>query len=946
MTTIVKKPLTVTKRSGEILPLDYDKIHNMISWACEGLKDVSASQVAMSAHLQFYDKMPTKAIHDTLIQSAVNLITEEAPDYQYVAARLLLVNLRKEAYNKYKPAPLLEQIKKCISNKKYAADLLTYYTEEEINKIEKFIDYDRDLNFPYAGLREFAESYLVKDKTKSILFETPQQAYIVLAMTIFSIEDVKGDLFVDESIKREKRLKLIEELYDALSLFKISLPTPIMANCRTPIKQFASCTLIDCGDSIESIFTTSHAIGRYITRGAGIGLNMGRLRGDGTAVRDGLGFSTGCLPFYKLMESTTNSCNQGGIRKGASTVFFPFWHIQAEELIPLKDSRGSENSRIQHLDYSVQLSKLFYDRVRSNGVITLFCPSEVPDLYQAFFEDVNRFEELYAKYENKKSLKKRVVKAKELLDLIIRVRSETGRLYIHNVDNANEYGPFNSSKAAVHQSNLCVAGDTEIEISYFLEESAVEEIKLVRISDLLTYLLEGEVKVKSYNTATSTVEYKTILNFAATNPVAEVIKLHLSNQTSLTLTPNHKVYTLESGYVEAKDLQEHDTLLDEDLNPSYVEIIEHLDKKVTVYDITVEDNHNFFANGVLSHNCMEILLPTKPLKSIDDEEGLIALCTLGAINLGKIKDLNKDMEFSARILVRALDNLLDYQQYPIKAAERFGVNYRSLGVGVSNFAYYLAKNGLKYGSERTLELVHSTFEAMQYCLLKASTDLAKERGRCNAFDTTKYAEGVMPIDRYKKTVDEVCKTELKQDWESLRASIKEHGLRHTTLSAIMPVEKSSVISGGTNGIEAPRTFLTVKNNKNSGAIPMVVPEYNKLKRYYQLTWDKDYSNRAYLNICAVIQKFIDQSISADLYYNPARYFEELDGNSDAVSKEMYKDLVKDLYYSYKVGAKTLYYNTIRDGSSESHKIHQEAKKEEAPINKGEEEACPGGVCTL
>ena len=799
MTNITQKPLTVTKRSGEVMPLDYDKIHRMLEWACLDLKDVSVAQVATSAHLQFYDKMSTKLIHDTLVQAAVNLITEQAPDYQFVAARLLLVTLRKDVYNAYKPTSLYEQMQKCVSAKKYAADLLTSYTEEEINYLETVIDYDRDLSFTYAGLKEFAESYLVKDKAKNILFETPQQAYMVLAMTIFSVEDVVGDLYMSEDVKRKNRLKLIKTLYDALSLFKISLPTPIMANCRTPIKQFASCTLIDCGDSIESIFTTAHAIGRYITRGAGIGLNMGRIRGDGTATKNGLGFSTGCVPFYKLMESATNSCSQGGIRKGASAVFLPFWRIQVEDLVPLKDARGTEANRIPGLDYSVQLSRLFYERVKTKQNLTLFCPSEVPDLYQAFFEDSAKFDELYVKYENKKSLKRRTVNAKELFDLIVRVRSETGRLYIHNVDNSSIYGSFIPSKATVYQSNLC----------------------------------------------------------------------------------------------------------------------------------------------------SEILLPTVPLKSIDDEAGLIALCTLGAVNLGKIKDLSSDMESATSILVRALDNLLIYQEYPIAAAERFGKDYRALGVGVSNLAYYLAKNKSNYSSDAAIPLVHKMAEALQFYLLKASTLLAQERGRCKAYDTTTYSQGILPIDKYKKTVDDFCTTPLDQDWEMLRALIKEHGLRHTVLSAIMPVEKSSVISNATNGIEAPRAYMSVKNNKNSGSIPMLVPEVNKLKTYYQTTWDINYSNRSYIKLAAIIQKFIDQSISADLYYDPAKYYNPSEEDSNNVaSKEMYKSLVEDIFYSYKVGLKTLYYSTTRDGSGESfkHKDFLDNATSKAP--KEEEESCPGGVCTL
>lgn len=946
--TTTRKQLNVTKRSGEVVALDYDKIHNMISWACEGLKEVSASQVATSAHLQFYDKMPTKTIHDTLIQSAVNLITEEAPDYQYVAARLLLVNLRKEAYGNYQPTTLLDQIKKCVREKKYASDLLTTYSEEEIAKIEKFLDYDRDLDFTYAGLREFAESYLVRDKVKKILFETPQQAYAVIAMTIFSVEDVKGELFADEETKKAKRLALIKELYDALSLFRISLPTPIMANCRTPIKQFASCTVIDCGDSIESIFTTSHAIGRYITRGAGIGLNMGRLRGDGTAVRDGLGFSTGCLPFYKLMESTTNSCNQGGIRKGASTVFFPFWHIQAEELIPLKDSRGTETNRIQHLDYAVQLSRLFYDRVKSNGTITLFCPSEVGDLYQMFFEDVNKFEELYLKYEAKKGLNKRTIKAKDLLDLIIRVRSETGRLYIHNVDNTNEYGSYNPVKAPVHQSNLCVAGNTQIKVRYtFRNKEVEEEIEIKDLESLLKKRKRSNAIVEALSVDLTSKafkkEYKEITNFALMNETADVMSIHTTKDKTITCTPDHEIWcSSKNAYVFAKDLKIGDTLLDINGEVEAVDMTSIPDNTMPVYDITVEGNHNFFANNLLVSNCMEITIPTMPLKSIDDEQGLIGLCTLGAVNLGRIKDLNKDMYASTKILIRSLDNLLEYQQYPIKAAERFGKDYRALGIGVTNLAYYLAKKGLKYASGETLPVVHETFEAMQYYLLKASNELAKERGKCNAYETTKYSDGVLPIDKYKKTVDEICTTPLKQDWEALREEIKNYGLRHTVLSAIMPSEKSSIIGNSTNGIEAPRSLLSIKNNKNSGSIPMVVPESHKLRKNYQLVWGKDYSNKAYINIASIIQKFIDQSISADLYYNPSRYFEELNGDTNAVSKEMYRDLVKDVFYSYKMGLKTLYYSTTRDGSGESHGKMDDAK----PSKQIEEEGCPDGVCSI
>lgn len=940
--TLNNKSLNVTKRSGEVLPLNYEKIHRMVSWACEGLKDTSASQVVMSAHLQFYDKMPTKLIHDTLVQSAVNLITEETPDYQYVAARLLLVDLRKIAYNQYEPTSLLEHIQRCVKAKKYSSDLLTLYSENEINQIQKIVDQTRDLNFTYAGLKEFAESYLVKEKNIGLIFETPQYAYIALAMTIFSVEDVVGDLYETAEVKQTKRLKLIKELYDTLSLHKISLPTPIMANCRTPTKQFASCTLIDCGDSIDSIFTTAHAIGRYITRGAGIGLNMGRVRGDGSSTKNGLGYSTGCIPFYKLMESATNSCSQGGIRKGASTVFYPFWHKQVQDLVPLKDSRGSESSRIQHLDYSVQLSKLFYDRVREGGNLTLFCPSEVPDLYEAFFQDTAKFEELYVKYENKKSLKKESIKAKELLDLIIRVRSETGRLYIHNVDNSNEYGSFLPDRATVYQSNLCVAGDTKVTIRSSTGDVYIVDIK--EIGSLRETL--GDIEVLSYNLEGQHSEFKRITDFALMNEKAVILRVtDTLSKASILCTPEHPIYTLNRGYVKALELTAEDQIkqLDNILDNATGTKVESVNLEIPVYDITVEGNHNFFGNTLLVKNCTEILLPTKPLKHIDDEEGLIALCTLGAINLGKLKSIS-DMEALARILVRSLDNLLTYQEYPIKAAARFGKEYRSLGIGVSGLAHYLAKNGLKYAAEGTLELVHETFEAFQYYLLKASNELAKERGKCAAYDTTKYSQGSLTIDRYKTSVDSVANFPLKMDWKTLRAQIKEFGLRHTVLSSQPPIEKSSVLSNTTNGIEAPRAFLSVKNNKNSGSIPMVVPDFPKLKKYYQLAWDKDYSNKAYINIIAILQKFIDQSISANLYYNPETYYDKANGDHSAASKELYKSIITDIFGTHKLGIRTLYYHLTQDNSGESFKKkeHNSTLVVEEPV----EEGCPDGVCAL
>lgn len=727
----MNQSLLVTKRDGSTERINLDKIHRVLDWAAEGLNNVSISQVELRSHIQFYDGIKTADIHETIIKAAADLISREAPDYQYLAARLAIFHLRKKAYGQFEPPALYDHVTRMVKKGKYDTHLLEDYTEEEFKQMDSFIVHDRDMSFSYAAVKQLEGKYLVQNRVTGEIYESAQFLYILVAACLFS------------NYPRETRLDYIKRFYDAVSTFKISLPTPIMSGVRTPTRQFSSCVLIECGDSLDSINATSSAIVKYVSQRAGIGINAGRIRALGSPIRGGEAFHTGCIPFYKHFQTAVKSCSQGGVRGGAATLFYPMWHLEVESLLVLKNNRGTDANRVRHMDYGVQINKLMYTRLLKGEDITLFSPSDVPGLYDAFFADQDEFERLYTLYEKDDSIRKQRIKAVELFSLMMQERASTGRIYIQNVDHCNTHSPFDPVVAPVRQSNLC----------------------------------------------------------------------------------------------------------------------------------------------------LEIALPTKPLDDVNDENGEIALCTLSAFNLGAIESLD-ELEELAVLAVRALDALLDYQDYPILAAKRGAMGRRTLGIGVINFAYYLAKHGKRYSDGSANNLTHKTFEAIQYYLLKASNELAIEQGACPWFNETTYAQGVLPIDTYKKDLDVIVNEPLHYNWEALRESIKEHGLRNSTLSALMPSETSSQISNATNGIEPPRGHVSIKASKD-GILRQVVPDYEKLQGNYELLWEMP-NNDGYLQLVGIMQKFIDQSISANTNYDPTRF---------QSGKVPMQQLLKDLLNAYKFGVK-------------------------------------------
>ena len=733
--------IQIKKRDGSVEPLDINKIHFVVEEATEGLTGTSASQIEMTANIQFYDGMSTEEIQEILIKSANDLITLENPNYQYAAARLLLYPIYKETFGQYNPISLLKIIDRNIKGGVYDESIKEKYTETELKQLNKYIKHNRDENFTYAGLRQIVDKYLVQDRSTGEIYESPQVMYMMIAATLFA------------DYPKETRMQYVRRYYDATSLFKINIPTPIMAGVRTPLRQFASCVLVDTDDTLDSIFSSDMAIGRYTAQRAGIGINAGRIRAINSKIRGGEVAHTGLIPFLKKFESTVRCCTQNGVRGGNATTHFPLWHYEIDDILVLKNNKGTEDNRVRRLDYSIQLNKLMYERLLQDADITLFSPHDVPDLYEAFYADQKLFEELYVKYERKTSLRKRKIKAMELFSALIKERAETGRIYLMNVDHSNTHSSF---KDTVYMSNLC----------------------------------------------------------------------------------------------------------------------------------------------------QEITLPTKPLQHIDDPEGEIALCILSAINVGTLKDLD-ELQDLCGLAVRALDEVIDYQKYPVKAAEVSTKARRSLGVGYIGLAHYLAKQGCKYSDKKALTKVHELSEAFQYYLLVASNELAKEKGKCEYFDRTKYSDGIMPIDTYKKELDEVCSITLKYDWDSLRKDISAHGLRHSTLSAQMPSESSSVVSNATNGIEPPRDYLSTKKSKK-GPLKQIVPQYSTLKNNYTLLWDMP-SNEGYINVVAVMQKFFDQAISGNWSYNPLHY----DDNEVPTSV-----MAQDLLTTFKYGWKTSYYQNTYDTKSD------------------------------
>jgi ribonucleoside-diphosphate reductase alpha chain len=743
--------INVVKRDGNKEPFDVNKIHKVLEWACEGINGVSISEIELKSNIQINDGMQTDDIHELLIKSSAELISEHTPNYQYVAARLVNYKLRKQVYGEYTPASLIETTTKNVDRGVYDNQVLSRYDENEFAQLDKYMKHERDNEFTYVGMEQFRGKYLVQDRATKIPFETPQVLYMLIAMNLFM------------EYPRETRLKYVKDYYDAISQFYISLPTPIMAGLRTPTRQFSSCVLIESGDSLDSINATSTSIVRYISKKAGIGINAGSIRAIGQRIGDGSVVHTGVIPFLKYFQAAVKSCSQGGVRGGAATVYLPVWHLEFESLVVLKNNKGTEETRVRHMDYCFQFNKVMYERLLTGGDITLFSPDDVPDLYDAFYADQDKFKKLYLKYETNPKIRKKTMKAIDVFSQFLTERKDTGRIYLMNVDHANSHGSFIPEVAPIRMSNLCT----------------------------------------------------------------------------------------------------------------------------------------------------EIDLPTKPLNSSEDPDGEISLCTLSATNYGLINH-PREFEKYCDLQVRALDALLDYQKYPVPAAERSTKNRRPLGNGIINLAYFFAKRGLKY-DESSLAIVDEYTEAWSYYLIKASVNLAKEYGACPASNETKYSLGLTPNQTYKKEVDELVPHQERMDWEGLRKDLQTYGIRNSTLMALMPAETSAQISNSTNGIEPPRALVSFKGSKD-GIMAQVVPGYHKLKNHYDLLWDQK-SPEGYLKICAVLQKYIDQGISVNTSYNPENYEDH---------KIPMSEMIKHIVMFYKYGGKQLYYFNTYDGAGE---IHEKEFKE-------------------
>ena len=736
------KDTLVTKRNGDKEPLDLEKLHKVIFYACDDITGVSPSQVEINSHISFFNGITSSDIQETMIKAAADLISEETPNYQIVAGRLITYHLRKQVYGQFEPPALIDIVKKNVELDMYDKLLLEWYSEEDFEQMEKWIDHSRDENYTYAAMEQFRGKYLVQDRYTGTIYETPQVALMLIGATLF--HKYKDD-----------RLKWVKEFYDSVSRFEISLPTPIMAGVRTSVRQFSSCVLIETDDSLDSINATAGAIVKYVSKRAGIGIGAGSIRAIGSSINGGHATHTGVIPFFKHFQSAVRSCSQGGVRGGAATLYYPIWHLEVEDLLVLKNNKGTEDNRIRHLDYGVQFNKVFYERLLEGKEITLFSPSEVPELLETFYTDVDNFRRLYEAAERKTSIRKKRVSAIDLFSGFMQERKDTGRIYLMNVDHANDHGSFIPEKAPIKQSNLCC----------------------------------------------------------------------------------------------------------------------------------------------------EIDLPTKPLDNILDPEGEISLCTLAAINWGVIKKTT-DFRKPAELLVRALDELLDYQDYPVLAARKSTMFRRPLGIGIINFAYWMAKNDMTY-TNPNLELVDEWAEAWSYYLIKASAELAKEKGTIQGNLETKYGLGITPNQTYKKDVDELVPHKERKDWDKLRATLKETGIRNSTLMALMPSETSSQISNATNGIEPPRALVSVKQSKD-GVLKQVVPSIFKLKNKYELLWDQK-SPTGYLDICAVLQKYVDQGISVNTSYNPQHFEDE---------KIPMSVLLQDMIRFYKYGGKQLYYFNTFDGATD------------------------------
>lgn len=800
----------VRKRDGGKEIFNPDKIHTVLFWATDGLHNVSVSQIESKANLQITSGVTTRDIHDILIQSAHELITEDTPNYQYVAARLKLFQLRKDVFGSFDPKPLLEVVTNNVADGFYTKELLEWYTQEEFEEMDRFIKHDRDFNYAYAGAVQFIAKYLIQDRTEGVKRETPQIANMLIAATLFN------------KYKKSIRMKYVREFYNALSNFDFSLPTPIMGGVRSPTKQFSSCVLMEAGDSLKSINRVAESTVNYASKRAGIGINGSKIRALGAKIRGGEATHTGITPFFRYWQSALKSCSQGGIRGASASLTFPWWHYEVQTAMVLKNNKGTDDDRVRKLDYVISRNALLFERYSKKEKITLFSPEEVPDLMEAFERgDNEEFKRLYEKYERKTSIRKKVISAEDWFDQFHTERKETSRLYYFNIDHVNAHGAFDPEVKPCKQTNLCV------------------EITL---------------------------------------PCVELGK---------TKSETHRI--------PMSEMQDF--------------VKRTVERGGTIMNITPQQDGNFKFD-------------------VEQNEGRIQLCTLAAINLGNMKSPD-DMAKPIDLLVRALNELLDYQDYPMIEAYLSTMEHRPLGIGVSNLAYWVAKNGFRYGDKNAVVAWDEMMESFQYYLIKSSMELAKERGApCERFSDTKYSKGILPIDTYAKPVDEIVSRKYVHDWEQLRKDVVQYGMLNSTLSAQMPVESSSLIVNATNGIEMPKELVSEKENSGT-IVKQVVPGIHRLKNKYDLLWQQE-SCLGYIKMVAIMQKYFDQSISANTFFNPKNYpqYNE-DGTIEDYKVPMVEMLSVD-FYSYRWGLKTGYYCHIFLDSDDD----------------TDEAGCDGGACSV
>lgn len=762
-TKAIKEPMknfSVRKRDGRIEPGDIGKIHKVCTFGCEGINGVSISELEMTLYPNLRDRMTTKEVNEEIVSACKTLISGGAFAYDQVGGRIISYIVRKEAYGKFQPPHLLDIVKRNIEAGRYDPSIVNMFSEDEWDQINQMIDHNRDELLRLAGAEQMRVKYLSKHRGEQRIFESFQIPFILVAAVTNANET--------DSVKK---LSDIKAAYDAFSTFDVSLPTPIMSGVRTIMKQFASCVLIDVGDSLREFNAASSAIVTYVSNKAGLGVNVGRIRAIGSPIRGGEAIHTGILPFIKKFTADTKCCSQGGVRDGAVTFYYPMWHYETPELLVLKSNTLPEEQTNRRADYAVQINKFLFTRLIQDGEITLFSPHDVPDLYEAFFADQTLFAQLYEKYEKDASLRTRKFPAAQLFADMITQRSNSGRIYLSFVDHFNDKSSF---KIPLYQSNLCV----------------------------------------------------------------------------------------------------------------------------------------------------EISLPTAPLPSF--EAGMpseISICSLAAINWGNI-EAPEDFEAPCRVAVRTLDALLDYQDYPVNSARASTMHRRPLGVGLIGFAHFLAKKGLSY-NKASMEVIDRYAEAWSYYLIKASVELAKEKGPCPGWKDTKYADGWTPNLTRTKKLDELLPHEERMDWESLRADLRKYGIRNSTLMAGMPSETSSQISNETNGFEPPRGPVVSKGSKDVTA-PIVVPEVDTLLLQYDYLWDMR-SPRGYLEVTAVLQKYMDQAMSINTAYNPAFF-----PNGKLSTKVMLDDVI----YAYQLGHKNLYYNTVKK------------EGEEDIINLSFASGCDSGGCVI